>query len=311
MIVSLTANTTLDLTVFIPKLIPNSTIKATETYHSMGGKPADASWILGRMGVPSLALGMVAGAIGGKVKGMLEELGVTADFVEVDGETRINPVIIDQTTGQHTTITTTSMTVTEDHLADLIAKYTDALKTASVLVTGGSLPHGMKPEFYTEVIQFAQDHDVPIIFDAYGANLTAGLQSKPTFIKPNQHELGMMLEREVTTIEQAYEAGQDILQQYETQSIITMGSDGALAVLKDGAYRIPSISVEVVSAAGAGDAVLAGLAHAIHHENPIEEGLRLGTALATAVCLHPGTAAYDVANMERFLPQVELIPYLP
>ena len=58
MIVSLTPNTTLDLTVFIPKLIPNTTIRATETYHSMGGKPADASWILGRMGVPSLALGI-------------------------------------------------------------------------------------------------------------------------------------------------------------------------------------------------------------------------------------------------------------
>ena len=41
----------------------------------------------------------------------------------------------------------------------------------------------------------------------------------------------------------------------------------------------------------------------------IEEGLRLGVAAATAVCLQPGTAAYDVADMERFLPQVELIPY--
>ena len=241
---------------------------------------------------------------------MLEELGVTADFVQVEGETRINPVIIDQSTQQHTTISTTSMTVNADHLAELRAKVIAALKTASVLITGGSLPYGIDPDYYTDMIQLAHDHDVPVIFDAYGANLSAGLQSKPTFIKPNRDELGMMLGREVTTIDEAYEAGQDILKRHNTQSIITMGSEGALAIFKEKTYRIPSIPIEVVSAAGAGDAILAGLAHALHHNNPIEEGLKLGVALATAVCLHPGTAAYDVANMERFLPKVELIPYL-
>ena len=82
-----------------------------------------------------------------------------------------------------------------------------------------------------------------------------------------------------------------------------------LAVLREGCYRIPPIEVDVSSPAGAGDAVLAGLAHAIHHGSPIEDGLRLGVAAATAVCLQPGTAAYDVADMRRFLPQVELIPF--
>ena len=88
-----------------------------------------------------------------------------------------------------------------------------------------------------------------------------------------------------------------------------MGEDGALAILKDRSYRIPPLPIAVSSPAGAGDAVLAGLAHAIHQRQPIEAGLRLGIAAATAVCLHPATAAYDIADMQRFLPLVELIPY--
>ena len=88
-----------------------------------------------------------------------------------------------------------------------------------------------------------------------------------------------------------------------------MGKDGALAVLKDRSYRIPPIPIAVSSPAGAGDAVLAGLAHALHFGRPLEEGLRLGIAAATAVCLQPATAAYELADMQRFLPQVELIPY--
>lgn len=309
MIVSLTPNTTLDLTVFVPKLATNTTIRASRTYHSMGGKPTDAAWILGRMGVGSLALGLAAGAVGEKVKAMLAELGVTTDFIEVGGETRINTVIIDESSGEHTTITTASMIVEPRHIEALLERYKAALPMASVVVTGGSLPPGMSPGFYADAIDLARAHDVPVIFDAAEPNLSAGLEARPSFIKPNEHELSALVGRKLDTDVDLYQAGREILERFGTQVVITRGKDGALALLKDRSYRIPPIAVEVSSPAGAGDAVLAGLAHALQHESPLEDGLRLGIAAATAVCLQPGTAAYDVADMERFLPLVELIPY--
>ena len=309
MIVSLTPNTTIDLTVFIPKLVPDTTIRATQTYYSLGGKPTDASWILGRMGVGSLALGLAAGSVGDKVISMLEAFGVTVDFVEADGETRICTVIIDESSGEHTTITNASMSVTSDHLDQTFERYAMALKGASVVITGGSLPPGMTPEFYVEAIEMAHDNNVPVLFDASQPNLGIGLQAKPTFIKPNNQELSALVGRDLDSTNALYAAGQDILSRYGTQVVLTMGVDGALAVLNERSYRIPPIPVEVSSPAGAGDAVLAGLAHAIHFGTPIEEGLRLGVAAATAVCMQPGTAAYDVTDMRRLLPQVELIPY--
>lgn len=309
MIVSLTPNTTLDLTVFVPELLTNTTIRATRVYHSMGGKPTDAAWILGRMGVGSLALGLAAGAVGEKVKRMLEELGVTTDFIEVGGETRINTVIMDEASGEHTTITTASMIVEPAHLAVLRERYQAALPSASVVITGGSLPPGMSPAFYTDAIALARAHDVPVIFDAAEPNLSAGLAARPSFIKPNEHELSALVRRKLQSDAELHEAGRAIFERYGTQVVITMGKDGALAIFKNRSYRIPPIAVEVSSPAGAGDAVLAGLAQALHHDRPLEEGLRFGIAAATAICLQPGTAAYDVADMERFLPQVELIPY--
>ena len=309
MIVSLTPNTTLDLTVFVPQLVTNTTIRATRTVHSMGGKPTDAAWILGRMGVGSLALGLAAGAVGEKVKGMLEEFGVTTDFIEVGGETRINTVIMDESSGEHTTITSASMQVEPEDVAALLRRFTAALPAASVVITGGSLPPGMGPAFYADAIQLAREHDAPVIFDAGEPNLSVGLAARPNFIKPNEHELSALVGRKLKTDAELYQAGREVLERYGTQVVITMGKDGALAILDDRSYRIPPIAVEVSSPAGAGDAVLAGLAHAIHHETPLEEGLRLGIAAATAVCLQPGTAAYELADMERFLPQVEMIAY--
>lgn len=309
MIVSLTPNTTLDMTVFVPKLVTNTTIRATSTWHSMGGKPADASFILGRMGVGSLALGLAAGAVGDKVKSMLEAVGVTTDFVAADGETRINTVIIDEHSGEHTTITTASMTVSPTQLEALRGRYIEALDTASVVIMGGSLPPGITPEFYAEAIELANARAAPVIFDAAPPNLEAGLEARPAFIKPNEHELSALVGGKLRADDELYAAGSEILQRQGTQVVITMGADGALAILNERSYRIPAIQVEVSSPAGAGDAVLAGLAYAIHHRQPLEEGLRLGFAAATAVCLQPGTADYKVADMQRLLQQVQLIPY--
>lgn len=309
MIVSLTPNTTIDLTVFVERLQTNTTIRATQTVYSLGGKPTDAAWILGRMGVGSLALGLAAGAIGEKVRALLEDFGVRTDFVSAEGETRINTVIIDESSGEHTTITSASMLVRPSHLEALRERYIKALEQATVVITGGSLPPGMKPDFYFEAIELARERGVPVIFDASEPNLSAGLAARPDFIKPNEHELSALAGRKLQTAAELYEAGREILERSGTQVVITMGKDGALAVLRERSYRIPPIRIVVSSPAGAGDAVLAGLAHAIHHEQPLEEGLRLGVAAATAVCLQPGTAAYDLADMQRFLPQVELIPY--
>ncbi len=309
MIVSLTPNTTLDLTVFVPRLVTNTTIRATQTVHSMGGKPTDASFILGRMGRGSLALGLAAGAVGQKVKAMLEALGVQADFIEAEGETRINTVIIDQATGEHTTITSASMQVRPQHVDALLARYEKALEHASVVVTGGSLPPGMQPDFYAEAIQLARQHKVPVIFDAAPPNLQAGLGAHPDFIKPNEHELSALAGCKLATLEALHAAGAEILERSGTQVVITMGKDGALAVLPGRSYHIPPLDIKVSSPAGAGDAVLAGLAQALSEGRPIEDGLRLGIAAASAVCLQPGTAAYEVADMQRFLPQVQLIPY--
>lgn len=308
-IVTVTANTTIDLTVFVAAWTPGSTLRATRSAESMGGKPTDASFILGELGLSSLALGFAAGPTGQKVVQMLAAHGVETEFVWVDGDTRTNVVVIDEAAGTHTTVTTTTMTVSRAHIETLLNRVRAAMQDASVLVTGGSLPFGVPPSFYAEVIQIAQDAGVPVIFDAAEPNLSAGLRARPTFVKPNRDELSALLGRPVRSIEDAYATGRDLHAQYGVIPIITLGSEGALAVLPNRAWYLPPIAVDVVSPAGAGDAVLAGLAASIERGEKIEDGLRLGVAAATAVLLQPGTADCRRADVETFLPQVQLLPY--
>ncbi len=311
MIVSVTPNTTLDQVLFIPSFSLNTTIRATQSVQGLGGKPTDASWILGELGLPSLALGFAAGAIGGKVEMLLRQRGVTVDFIETLGDTRINTLIVCADGSGQTTITTSTLEVCPEHIDALRAKYRAALETATCVVLGGTVPKGCDPSLYVEFIGMARERGVPTVYDADEPNLSIGLSARPTVIKPNQDELSRLMKRPITTLDEAYIAGREIIDRFGTIPIITLGADGALAVLPDRAYFVPALKVDVVSTAGCGDGVLAGLTAALAQGQPLEDGLRLGVAAATAVLLQPGTADCRKEDIERFLPQVELLPFKP
>ena len=87
MIVTVNANTTLDLTLTIPEWDFNRTFRATSSIVTLGGKPTDASWILGEMGIVSRALGFAGGATGKKVESLLQAQGVIVEFDWVADDT--------------------------------------------------------------------------------------------------------------------------------------------------------------------------------------------------------------------------------
>ncbi len=311
MIVTVNPNTAIDRTLFVPSFALNRTIRATRSVIGMGGKAADASWILGELGVPSRASGFAAGLAGQQMVEMLRQRGVSPEFVWVAGETRVNTLIVAEDGSGQSTITVNTLVVDAGDVHKLTAWYRAALQTATCVVLGGSLPDGVEPDLYTEYIRMARQKGIPVVFDASGPGLLAGLKAQPDFVKPNRAELEEITGQAVHSIDEAYHAAHRLVEQSGAAVIVTMGAGGALAVLPDRVYRIPSPKVRIVSAAGAGDAVLAGLAWALSSQRPVEEGLRLGFAAAGAVMLTPGTADCRRADVERLLPTIELIPYHP
>jgi len=311
MIVSVTARTSMDHILFIPHFELNATLRATHVMDSMGGKPTNASWVLAELGDPVLALGFAAGQVGQKIVAMLEERGVTVDFTWVEGESRRNIAIICEDGSGQTAITPRTLQVQPEHIPQLFEKYDAALERASVILTGGSLPQGITPEFYSRLINRARQRDIPVVLDAAGDDLRAGLEAGTTYIKPNRDELGAFLGETIETDAAAYHGARRIYEQYGTASIVTLGANGALAVLADRAYRIPALPVNVVNNLGAGDSVAAGITASVHRGLPIESGIRLGIAAAAAVLQTPRTADCDRAEVERLAQQVELIPYTP
>ena len=96
MIVTVTPNTALDHTLFIPALTPNTTIRATHSLMSVAGKATDTAWVLCELGLPAVALGFAAGRLGEQMDAMLRNKGVATDFVWVGEQERLlRPVPVD------------------------------------------------------------------------------------------------------------------------------------------------------------------------------------------------------------------------
>src|SRR5688572_23074566 len=252
MIITLTPNTGIDFTLKLSSFQLNNTIRALDSAWGMGGKATDVSWTLGKLGVPTRALGFVAGPNGVRMEDMLRERGVETDFVWVEGETRLNVIIVVSGEGQ-STITSSSLKVSPEHLSEFAARYEKALEGASCVVMGGSLPEGVPLEFYSEAIAKAHAHNVPVIFDSSGPSLLVGVKSRPDVIKPNLAELGELLGYLPTSRQEIEQAAIQLRDEYGSNVIITLGSEGAIAVVGEGSYFIHPLSVPVESVAGAGD----------------------------------------------------------
>jgi len=234
---------------------------------------------------------------------MLHERGVETDFVQVDGETRLNTILVVSGEGQ-STITSSSLAVSPDHLSQMLDRYENALSGATCVVAGGSLPRGVPLEFYSLVIQKAHGHNVPVIFDSSGPSLIAGVKSRPKLIKPNRTELGDLLGFVPESKQEVAMASLKLRAQFGTDVIATLGDDGAIATFEYGSYFVQPLAVPVVSAAGAGDGVLAGMALAYSRGEPPISGLRYGFALAGAVLQTLSTADFRVEDYEALLPQI-------
>jgi 1-phosphofructokinase len=308
MIVTVTPNTGIDYTMAVPHFELNKTIRSSEQAWGMGGKTTDVAWILGQLGVPVLALGFAGGFTGEQMVRMLNDRGVVTDFTWVDGETRLNVIIVCADGSGQSTITSSRLSVSSQHIAAFQSQYLSALEVASCLVLGGSLPAGMPLEFYPQIIGQARQRDIPVIFDSSGPALRAGVQARPSLIKPNRDELCELLGFLPASQNEYLHAAKMLQEQYGTDVIATIGSEGALAVIGERSYRIPPLSVPVASSAGAGDGILAGMALAYSRGEPLENGLRYGFALAGAVLQTLATADFHIDDYQALLPQIELIP---
>src|SRR5690606_21598147 len=116
--------------------------------------------VLRELGYDSLAMGFIGGPTGRFIEAALNEDGIFDDFVHVKGRTRTNISILDESTGAQTRINEAGPEVDAHHADDLRRRLRRRLTAGSWVVLAGSIPPGLPPDIYADLLRLCHEHDV-------------------------------------------------------------------------------------------------------------------------------------------------------
>jgi rfaE bifunctional protein kinase chain/domain len=111
-----------------------------------------------------------------------------------------------------------------------------------------------------------------------------------TLFKPNRLETARVLGRRISTVEEASDAGVELLHRLSAGAVlITLGEQGSVLV-RDGhpPFHTPTAARHVFDVSGAGDTVIAVMGLGLASGLPLEDSVRLSNFAAAATCAEPG-----------------------
>ena len=311
MIATITLNPCLDQHITVDGLVIDGTNRWSKLYRYAGGKGIDVSRAIHEMGGRTIAYGFIGGSVGRTVEILLDKDGVPFNFTPVEQETRSNFIITDAKTSRQTLISGPGPYISKNELERFVRKLREIEPRPDLVIASGSVPPGVPVNIYCDMVTEARSAGVRTIVDSEGQWLKEAIKAKPYLIKPNVREaegvLGMELPNEEAIIKGALnlvEMGIEIV-------VISRGKDGIIAATKERIFKAVSPPLKVVSAVGAGDCTVAGLALKLAYGEPLIEACRLAAAMGAACVLTPGTELCHKADVERLLPQIKVWEITP
>ena len=248
---------------------------------------------------------MWRGFAGRELEGRLLNEGIQTDFVRVSGETRTNIIIHEKESGRQLAFSACGPEVRPDELMQLVERM-ENLKNPELLAISGSLPRGISPEIYRKIIIMAHRLGAKVLLDVEGKALEVGLQAQPDNIKPNIHELGELVGKDLKNREQILEAARELNRAGIDIVLISLGAKGMLLISQRGEYFAVPPEVEVKNTIGAGDSAVAGFIFGLMNGGDLKRSLMYAVAAGTATTLRPGTALCEMGDFDNILQDVML-----
>ena len=294
-IVTLTANPSVDRTVEVERLLRGAVLRAAVATVEAGGKGVNVARALAANGHAARAILPSGGAEGAQLATLLSPQGVEVVLVPIAGAVRANVSIVEPD-GTVTKINEPGPVLTAGELAALARVTVDASAGAAWLAVSGSLPPGVPADFYARLIASLRPVGVRIALDTSGEPFEHALAAGPDVVKPNRDELAEAVGRSVATLGEAVEGAELLREKGAGAVLASLGADGAVLVDGTGATHAEARVDVPRSAVGAGDALLAGFLAAGGAGVPaLVEALAWGAA-ATAL---PGSQMPTPADLHR------------
>ena len=277
-VVTITLNAAIDRTVTIPNFAAGVVNRVESVRSNPGGKGVNVASALADHGHAVAVTGFLGRANAGAFEELFSRKKITDHFVRIAGQTRIGIKITDPVRSETTDINFPGPAPSEAELNALFEQV--AALQAAWFVVAGSLPPGVAPTIYPELISRLRGRGAQVMLDTSGPSFPLALEAKPTAIKPNIHEFEEYLGRALPDEKAVIAAAREMIGRGLELVVVSMGKKGACFVTPHEAVVARPPDIEVRSTVGAGDAMVAGVLSGQLQNLSLGECARLATAFS-------------------------------
>ena len=280
MIYTVTFNPSLDYIVTVNDFMTGIVNRTSKEIIFPGGKGINVSMVLKNLGCENTALGFMAGFTGREIIRLLEEKGISTDFIHVaEGTSRINVKLRAQ---KETEINGQGPAIASADIKKLYEKL-DSLQDGDILVLAGSIPDTMPESMYMDIMEHLQNKKLNIVVDATKDLLMNVLAYHPFLIKPNNHELGEIFHETITEKDDVVKYAKKLQEKGARNVLVSMAGDGAVLLTEEGkAFESEAPEGKVKNSVGAGDSMVAGFLAGYLKNKDYAQAFKMGVCTGSA-----------------------------
>lgn len=298
-----TMNLAIDLFIETDTMNPFIVNRTKDDDIQANGKGVNVSLILKMLGVTTTALGFRAGFTGNYIEDYLREKGISTDFIEVPGMTRINVFTQVNQTKEEFKLVNQGPEIPDEKIQIFLEQIKE-LSPGDYLCISGSLPRGVKPEILIEISRICHEHEIYLIIDSSYQEVMNCLLYRPFLLKPNEEELESWFGQVIDTEEDYLFYGQQLLEAGAQNVLLSLGDEGAILFTQDRILRGNSPKGRVVNTACAGDTLLATFLAGYLTNQSMEETLRKSLAAGSSTAFRKGLT--DFSDVDELSRQIEI-----
>ena len=288
-IITLTLNPAYDIHCEAERFVPFSENLFSVSSRDAGGKGVNISRALSAYGVKNTAIIAVGRENSGDFLTSLRAEGLS--FIAIEAEGRIRENITLHSKGEpETRISFKGFSAAQTLLDSVFSKVRAEVDRDTVLTLTGSLPVGISAKDMIPYLSEMKALGVRTVIDSRSFTAEDIAAHHPWLIKPNEEEISIYSDDEITTPESAALAA-DKLRYMADNVMISLGAKGAVLATEGGRYFAEAPKVSVLSTVGAGDSSIAGFIAAEALGLSTERSLALAVSFGSAACSVSGTQA--------------------
>jgi len=277
-VVTVTLNPAIDRTITISNFTAGAVNRVEQERANPGGKGVNVASALADYGHQIAVTGFLGRENSAPFEALFTRKKIEDCFVRIAGRTRVGIKITDPALHQTTDINFPGPAPAPDDL-DALHERLAAVDGAWFVVTG-SLPPGVNSTIYRDIVLALKARGRKVVLDTSGEALRYAIEAAPNIIKPNIHELEVLVGKPLQAQTDVIDAAKKLIDGGIELVTVSMGKDGACFVTKTALVIARPPDIKVKSTVGAGDAMVAGIIAAHLRELPLAECARLATAFS-------------------------------